>query len=177
MDAATEDNLNGKRQRFGDDAQLSPNASPMEKANFSATIALASLPANIKSLAMDYHSTFLALRIEIQRLTKTKVRLSQADFVPTSARIKFELKPSPRVKEYANDEYTTLAERVEGAIGFYQTSIKIELLALIDLELKQAKNALRLHYCTAVAAIGITISINDPDVEMEKKQGSHRVCF
>jgi hypothetical protein len=166
MDAATEDNPNGKRQRTEDDAQLSPNASPLEKAKFSATIALASLPATIKSLAMEYHSKFLALRIEIQRLSKTKERLSQADFIPTSARIKFELTASARVKEKANDEFKALAERTQGAVEFYQNSIKIELKKLVDLELKQAKDALRLHFCKSVAALGITISIHNPDVEM-----------
>ena len=166
MDAATEDNPNGKHQRTEDDAQLSPNASPLEKAKFSATIARASLPATIKSLAMEYHSKFLALQIEIQRLSKTKEMLSQADFIPTSARIKFSLTASARVKETANDEFMALAKRTEGAVEFYQNSIKIELKKLIDLELKQAKEALRLHFCKSVAALGITISIHNPDVEI-----------
>jgi hypothetical protein len=108
------------------------------------------LPATIKSLAEDYHSKLLTLRIEILCLSKTKDRLANADFVPATARIKFYLTASAREK--ADEESKALAERTDSAVEFNQNSIKIELSRLVDLEIKHAKEALQLHFCKSVAA-------------------------
>jgi hypothetical protein len=75
IDLATEANPNGKHaQSIIADAQLSVNLSPLERAQFTAIIALALLPTSIKSLALDFHLEFLALQRKIQRLAKTKHR-------------------------------------------------------------------------------------------------------
>jgi hypothetical protein len=94
MDTVTNTNPNGKCAQTDDDAELSKNASPLEKAKVCATVALASLPATIKSLAQDFHFTFLALRMGILCLSVTNDQLSQADFVPISVSVKFELTTS-----------------------------------------------------------------------------------
>jgi hypothetical protein len=60
----------------------------------------------------------------------------------------------------------TLSELTDGHLTFFQSSIKQELIKLVELELKLAKNALNTLYCRSVAALGITISINRPDVNM-----------
>jgi hypothetical protein len=131
-----------------------------------ATVALALLPASIKSLALGFHSEFLALQQEIQCRSETKDRLLQADFVPVSVCIKFKLTTSNSVKEHPNDELTSLSELTDGRMTFYQSSIKQELIKLVQLELKLAKNALNKQYCKSVAALGITMAIHHPDVNM-----------
>jgi hypothetical protein len=168
MDTATEANNNGKRTRFDDIAQCPINASPKERANFCATVALASLPPTIKSLALRLHKEFITLRCEIQRLSSTKERLATPDFIPVSARIKFDLTASSRVKEHADAEFKTLQEHAESAVTFYQSSIKQELRKLITLELNLAVNELRLLYCRAVFALAGAIAINHPGIAMEK---------
>ena len=89
MDPATEANNNGKRARTADEvAQLSSTASPLEKSKFCSNVALASLPATIKSLVQGFHTEFLVLKNELLLLSKTRERLSQANYVPVSAHIK-----------------------------------------------------------------------------------------
>jgi hypothetical protein len=165
MDSATEANTNGKRARtIDEEAQLSSSASPLEKAKFCAHVALASLPATIKSLVQGFHNEFLALKTELLRLSKTRERLSQADYVPVSARIKFALTASPRVMEHADAQFQELAERTASHLVFYQTEVKAELLKLNDIEQNLARDALNQTFCKAVGAIGIAIAINHPDV-------------
>jgi hypothetical protein len=94
------------------------------------------LPATFKSLAHEYHTEFLALLIKLACLSKTKERLSQADYVPVSARIKFELTASKRVTEHADAEYKELTKRTASHLTFYQTEVKAELLKLNKLETK-----------------------------------------
>ena len=168
MDIATEANNNSKHARFDDIAQCPVNASPKERANFCATVALVSLPPTIKSLALRLHKEFIALRCEIQRLTSTKERLATSDFIPVSARIKFDLTASSRVKEHADAEFKTLQEHAESAVTFYQSSIKQELNKLVTLELKLAVAELRLLFCRAVFALSGAICINHPGIPMEK---------
>ena len=178
MDPATEANNNGKRARTADEvAQLSSTASPLEKAKFCANVALASLPATIKSLVQGFHSEFLALKNELSRLSATRERLSQDDYVPVSARIKFELTASPRVSELADAQFKALAERTASHLLFYQTEIKIELLKLNDIELILARDALNQLYCKAVGAIGTAIAINHPDVAVHHSKDLVALVF
>jgi hypothetical protein len=168
MDTATEHNHNGKHARTDNIAVCPPNASPSECTTFCATVALVSLPNNIKSLAKRLHLEVIALRCEIQCLSATKERLATPDFIPVSARIKFSLTASKRVLEHADAEFKTLQEHTKYAVTFYQSSIKQELLKLVTLELNLVTTALRRHFCTAVFALGGAIAINHPDLLMEK---------
>jgi hypothetical protein len=125
MDPAAKANPTRKHQRTKYDAQLSPNASPLEKDKFSTTIALASLPATLKSLAENYYSKFVTLGIEILHLSKSKDQLANADFVPTSACNKFELTASARVKEEADDDFKALGERTEAQSSFTKAQLRL----------------------------------------------------
>ena len=147
MDSATKANNNGKRTGTGDEtAPLLSTASPLEKAKFCANIALALLPATIKSLVQGYHTEFLVLKNELLCLSKTQERLSQADCVPVSTCIKFELTASLCVNELANAQFQQLAKRSASHLTFYQTEIKAELLKLNNIELILAHDALNQLY-------------------------------
>jgi hypothetical protein len=65
MDPVIKANPNGKRARTAADiAPLSENPSPVERTQFTATVALTMLPASIKSLAL-VHLEFLALQRDL----------------------------------------------------------------------------------------------------------------
>jgi hypothetical protein len=138
-----------------DDAQLSENASPLEKAKFCASIAFGSLPATIKSLALGYHTEFLALQMELLCLSKIKERLLQPDHIPVSTRIKFDLSDaSKQVMEHARDaQFQDLIERTTCHLTFYQIEIKAELIKLTALEEKLAHDALNSHFCKSVLGV------------------------
>jgi hypothetical protein len=81
-------------------------------------------------------------------------------FIPTSARIKFQLVASERVKEQAPAALTTLIEDSEYILAVFKADIKKRVIRLLDLEIKVADEALQLCFCTAVAALGVATSIH-----------------
>jgi hypothetical protein len=56
-------------------------------------------------------------------------------------------------------------------------SITQELTKLVDLELKLAKGALNKHFCASVAALGIAMAIQHPDVDMANSKDLIALVF
>ena len=166
MDFATElSPASPKRHRSEEADELPPSASAYERAKFAVKVTLASLPPTITSLAEEFHTKFLSLRIELRRLDLTKARLAKEDFVPNSTRIKFELGATTRVKESAAAEYTTLVAQTEIQVALFKAELKKQIVQLVELEIETAKTALRTLFCKSVAALAITVAIDHPTVD------------
>jgi hypothetical protein len=163
MDPATKTNDNNKRTQFIQNQAPLQN-SAVEKAKFVAMLPFASLPSTIKSLASGYF-TFLELRIHLRSLDSTKSRLSQDDFVPHSARVKFELNASKRVKEKAGAEYQTLAQRAEIALAVFKERAKAQIVGLVELEIKVCKDDIAVIFCRAVDTLASALAIHHPTVD------------
>lgn len=163
MDTATENNNNGKRVRTAHEKSSTSRSltnTAIDCAKFTASVAIASLPNAIKPLAEHYFTKFIALKVELHKLAASKARLANDDFIPTSARIKFQLVASERVKEQAPAALTTLIEDSEYILAVFKADIKKRVIRLLDLEIKVADEALQLCFCTAVAALGVATSIH-----------------
>jgi hypothetical protein len=163
-DPATETNTNNKRIRFAPN-QAAPTNSALEQAKFAATLPLASLPATIKTLATGYFTKFFELRVLLRSLASTQARLSQDDFVPHSARIKFELNASKRVKEKAGAEYQALAVQADISLAVFKNQAKNQIVRLVDLEIKVIKNDVSIIFCRAVFTIACALAIHHPTVD------------
>jgi hypothetical protein len=162
MDPATEENPNGKRVKFAQTAGL-PRSTPstaISSAKLSASITIASLPEAIKPLAEHYFSKFLASKIELLRLVNNKARLANADFVPTSARFKFQLKASTRVQEQAAAELKTLTDDSDYILEIFKNDVKKKVVKLVDLEIKILTDVMQFEMCVAIGALGIATALH-----------------
>jgi hypothetical protein len=164
MDPATETNVNNKRTRLIQNQAPLQN-SAVEKAKFVAMLPFASLPSTIKSLASGYFTMFLELRILLRSLDSTKLRLSQDDFVPHLARVKFKLNASKRVKEKAGAEYQTLAQRAKIALAVFKERAKAQIVGLVKLEIKVCKDNIAVIFCRAVDTLASALAIHHPTVD------------
>jgi hypothetical protein len=111
------------------------------------------LPSAIKTLAYKANAKFLELRIHLRTLASTRARLLQHDFIPHSARIKFELNASKRVKEQAGAEYQALAKRKSYALAIFQNTVKQNVSRVVNLEIKVCKDKVANEFCKGVLAI------------------------
>lgn len=163
MIPATETNDNGKRVRIAQEkssTSRSLTSTAIDCAKFTASVTIASLPTAIIPLAEHYFTEFIALKVELYKLAASKARLTNEDFVPTSARIKFELVATERVKEKASAELTTLIDSAELTLNVFKADIKKKVNQLLDLEIKVATDALKLMFCGAVAGLGVATAIH-----------------
>lgn len=163
MDTATEDNNNGKRVRFNAQASTPASSSPstaISCAKFSASIVIASLPDAIKPLAEHCFTKFLTAKVELHKLAKSKARLANTDFVPTSARFNFKLNATTRVKEQAAAAYETLANDCTYISDIFKADIKKRVVRLVDLEIKIASELMQHEFCTAISSLGTAISLH-----------------
>jgi hypothetical protein len=168
MDTATEAQPNTKRTRFEETPTVIPSKPPtlktsIERARFTANVTLVSLPNTIKPLAEHFLATFLKLRLEIRRFEHTKSKLAIDDYVPSSARIKFELGATERVKENASDAYTTLVNDTELTKHVFQNDLKRNLIKLADLEISELQKSVRNTFCEACGALSIAYAIHIPE--------------
>jgi hypothetical protein len=142
-----------------------PAASAVEKAKFAVALALTSLPSAIKTLAYKFNAKFLELRIQLRTLESTKSRLLQEDFYPHSARIKFELNATRRVKEQAGAEYQALAEQASYALAIFKNTVKQKVARVVDLEIKVCKDEIANEFCKGVFALAGAFAINHPVID------------
>jgi hypothetical protein len=163
--SATGPNQNGKRTRFSSPATASVVERPMsalESARFVTSVATASLQPAIKSLSEHHSSKFLQHKTALVNLDTTKSRFQSDDFIPTSARFKFQLTASDSVKENLTQEFDTLAERANLSLLVFKRNIKDYIEKTVDLEIQVNHNALVNTFCTAVGSIGIAYAMNTP---------------
>jgi hypothetical protein len=95
-----------KRVRITDPVELSTIMRSSVTQDF-ALRSFASLPTPIKSLATHYTTKLTSLQNKARQRSITIEKMAKDDYTPTSARIKFELGASQKVKETAT--FTTLA--------------------------------------------------------------------
>ena len=163
MDTATENNNNGKRVRIAQEkssTSRSLTSTAIDCAKFTASVTIASLPNAIKPLAEHFFTKFIALKVELHKLAATKARIANEDYIPTSARIKFQLVASERVKEQAPAALTTLIEDSEYILAAFKADIKKRVDRLLDLEIQVATDSLKRLFCNAVCSLGVATSIH-----------------
>ena len=103
---ATEDQAR-KRVRISDPTELSMITRSSVSLDF-ALCSFASLPTPIKSLATHYTEKFTKLQNKARQRSITIAKMTEDTFIPISARIKFELGATQKVRELST--FTTLAD-------------------------------------------------------------------
>ena len=162
MDPATE-NENGKRVRFLSD-EKAEGASSGAKAKQVVSLILASLSPSAQILAKQYSKKFFELRSEIARFGLNRTKLANTDFIPISARLKFQLGISDRVKEKAPDKYMTLLQNTDHQVLVIQDQLKDKVVEALDIEIEIAQAELASIFCTAVGSLGIVLTMLEPTI-------------
>ena len=129
--SATEDQAR-KRVRVSDPAELSTPTRSSVLQDF-ALRSFGSLPTPIKSLATHYTATLTSLQNKARQRSSTIDKMAQDDYIPTSARIKFELGASQKVKETAT--FTNLAAATKALVEKFQKDLKTNMLSVAKMEL------------------------------------------
>jgi hypothetical protein len=167
MDPATDQQQQGvKRVRFTgsnkDTAAKQPSKgpSPIAVAKLTANILIVSLPPVIQPLAIHFSSKFIEFRTELVRLHSTKLRLADEDFTPISARIKFELGVSDRVKENAAAEFGSLVQRNELSLAAFRDELKSQISEALELEIKVMRAEISTSFCSAVGMVSIALGLH-----------------
>ena len=97
------------------------------------TRSFASLPTPIKSLATHYTEKLTKLQNKARQRSITIDKMAGDDYIPTSARIKFELGATKKVKETAT--FATLAVNTKELVATFQKTLKANMLTVAQLEL------------------------------------------
>jgi hypothetical protein len=165
MDTATEPTRTlgqgNKRVRFSDPKQRhQPTDTPMGRAKFVANVTLASLPLSLKPLAEQASRQYLSDLAELLRLAQNKAKLTNADFLPISARVKFKLGVTTRVLEAFADEHKQLTTHVDTAVDIFHATLKTYITQAIDLEMKAMKAAFLKHLCNTLGSLGTCYTIH-----------------
>jgi hypothetical protein len=114
--SATKDHAR-KRVRITDPAELSTIMHYSGTQDF-AIRSFASLPTPIKSLTTHYTTKLTSLQNKARQRSITIEEMAKDDYTPISARIKFELGASQKVKELAT--FTTLAVATKELVETFQ---------------------------------------------------------
>jgi hypothetical protein len=128
---ATEDQTR-KRVRITDPAELSTITRSSVTLDF-ALRSFASLPTPIKSLATHYTEKLTKLQNKARQRSITIEKMAEDTFIPTSARIKFELGATQKVKETST--FTTLAETTKVLVETFQKALKANMVTVAKMEL------------------------------------------
>jgi hypothetical protein len=166
MDPATDRNQQReKRARTTDPPKVSfepklPNGlRPIDAADRIATTVIKSLPLTIKPLAEYHFSVFLKHRMDLAQLYYTKMKLTNEDFTPRSARFKFILGTSDRVKEKAAEAFDSLVQKTNTALRDLTWDLKTHISATLDLDIKLLKEETRNEFCCAMMALAGSFAI------------------
>jgi hypothetical protein len=160
--SATEDQTR-KRVRISDPAELSTITRSSVTQDF-ALRSFASLPTPIKSLATHYTATLTSLQNKARQRSITIEKMAEDTFIPTSARIKFELGATQKVKETAT--FTTLAENTKTLVETFQQALKANMVTVANLELKSIQSDINTTFLEAVRDISTIIVMNHfPEAE------------
>ena len=157
MDTATDptrttNRENNKRVRFSDsNQQLRQTAhTPIGQARFVANVTLPSLPPSIKLLAEQATHQYLSDLVELSRLAQNKARLDNADFLPHSARVKFQLGATSCVLEAYADKHASIKTNVDLAIDIFHITLNNHIREAITLEQKAMKALLLKRLCNTI---------------------------
>jgi hypothetical protein len=159
---ATEDQAR-KRVRITDPSELSTTIRSSVTVDF-VTRSFASLPTPIKTLASHYTEKLTKLQNKARQRSITIEKMAEDDFIPTSARIKFELGATQKVKETAT--FTTLAASTKELVATFQNTLKANMLTVAQLELSSIQSDINTTILKAVRNLTtITVMNHFPDSE------------
>ena len=128
------------------------------------TRSFASLPTPIKSLASHYTEKLTKLQNKARQRSITIDKMAGDDYIPTSARIKFELGASQKVKETAT--FATLAESTKELVETFQQALKTNMLTVAKLELRSIQSDIDNTILEAVRDLTtVTVMNHFPDHE------------
>ena len=160
--SATEDQAR-KRVRITDPAELSTIMRSSVTQDF-ALRSFASLPTPIKSLATHYTTKLTSLQNKARQRSITIEKMAKDDYTPTSARIKFELGASQKVKETAT--FTTLAVATKELVETFQKTLKANMLTVAKMELCTLQLDINTTILEAIRDLTtITVMNHFPDAE------------
>ena len=152
-----------KRVRITDPAELSTLTRSSVTQDF-ALRSFASLPTPIKSLATHYTSTLTSLQNRARQRSITIDKMAEDTFIPTSARIKFELGATQKVKETAT--FTNLATTTKTLVETFQQALKANMVAVANLELRSLQSDINTAFLEAIRDIStITVMNHFPEAE------------
>ena len=159
---ATEDQAR-KRVRITDPAELSSSTRSSVTVDFVAR-SFASLPTPIKTLASHYTEKLTKLQNKARQRSITIDKMAEDTFIPTSARIKFELGATQKVKETAT--FTTLAASTKELVETFQKTLKTNMLTVAKMELSSIQSDINTTILEAIRDLTIITVMNHfPDSE------------
>jgi hypothetical protein len=160
--SATKDQAR-KRVRITDPAELSTLMRSSVTQDF-ALRSFALLPTPIKSLATHYTMKLTSLQNKARQRSITIDKMAKDDYTPTSARIKFELGASQKVKETAT--FTTLAVATKELVETFQQNLKANMLTVAKIELSTLQTDINTTTLEAIHGLTIITVMNHyPDAE------------
>jgi hypothetical protein len=159
---ATEDQ-NRKRVRISDPAEQSTTMRSTATNDF-ALRSFVSLPTPIKSLATHYTEQLTKLQNKARQRSITIDKMAEDTFIPTSARIKFELGATQKVKETAT--FTNLAEATKLLVETFQQALKTNMVTVAKLELKSIQSDINQTFLETTRDLATLIVMNHfPEAE------------
>jgi hypothetical protein len=152
-----------KQVRITDPAELSTIMRFSVTQDF-ALRSFSSLPNPIKSLATHYTTKFTSLQNKACQRSITIEKMAKDDYTPTSARVKFELGASQKVKETAT--FTTLAVATKELVETFQKMLKANMLTVAKMELSTLPLDINTTILEAILDLTtITVMNHFPDAE------------
>jgi len=140
-----------KRARTQASSVAQPPVAPSGAAQAAVSRAVASYPDPIQAITLSISKRFNALKSKARQQTLTRARLAVADFIPHSARIKFELKGSAGAME--NDRFTALKTEMTARTEGYTKAIKAAIVEVGFLEKEAIENEMAKLFCTSAAQL------------------------
>jgi hypothetical protein len=160
--SATEDQTR-KRVRISNPAEPSTITRSSVTQDF-AFRSYTSHPTQIKSCATTFTEKLTSLLSKARQRTITIGKMAQDDYVPASARIKFQLGATQRVKETA--PFTTLATTNKLLVETFQQSLKAHMIAVAKMELSIIQSDINNTILEAVRDLTtLTVMKHFPDPE------------
>ena len=151
MDSSTETNTPTiKRTRFTETTEKSrPSASNLDTPKdllFSFIRGtIASLPPNLTPILDKTCTSYMSLQLKIRHKELQVIKLkNNADRMPTSARLKFELKVSKTASK--TEEFVTLAKETEDLVVAMREQLKTQIIKAAELEILVFKRDLTLDF-------------------------------
>ena len=127
---------------------LQDNQSPLAYALSMVERHTASLHVGIAQYLSTITKEWLSFAQKIEQKRRAISRMEEPDYIPPSARVKFELKSNEEVEQQA--EFTSLQENVTTAITTLQSTLKTQIVEVAKLELKMMQHNLNKTLATAL---------------------------
>jgi hypothetical protein len=94
--------------------------------------------------------------------------LAKEEFIPHSARFKFNLNASKRVKEHASEQYKDLVEQANITLLLFKSTAKKQIVRLVKVEILTARRAIAKLVCDATGILAYSFAIHHPSLDNHK---------